>query len=53
MCRGNMYGGGGCCGGCNCSPELTSEMLDSKESRLKKGLTWVKEKREELAKSDK
>jgi len=41
------------CGGCNCSHELTTEILDRKEKRLEDKLKWVKQKREELAKSDK
>jgi hypothetical protein len=41
---------GGCCG---CSSELTTERLEKKENWLKDKLEWVRNKKEELAKSDK
>lgn len=58
MCHGNMCGGschGGKCGsgGCNCSSELTTEMLEKKEKRLEEKLEWVKNKKKELASSNK
>ena len=51
MCDKNMCGG--CHGGCNCFPELTSEMLEKKEKWLEEKLEWVQKKKKELASSDK
>jgi predicted metal-dependent hydrolase len=51
MCNENMCGG--CGGGCNCSSEITSEMLEKKEKWLKEKLAWVEKKKKELESSDK